>query len=390
MNMSTQISRFTILILFFSQLALADQISQIGMSLRAGDGLPSTSNLEGVSGFNPDSSSFYSNLNSATQGSSFEPKVLRGATSINVYRKGAFGTVLVVTKDGVGSGIVLTNKAHILTNQHVVGKNKKVLVFFKKNSSEKISAEDGIEASVVKVDEVSDLALLHVPNNLTPKNMRPVPIADQEAEVGSDAHAIGHPSNQLWTYTRGYVSQIRNNFKWKEVHMADVLQIQTPINPGNSGGPLLNSDGELIGVNSFKDMENDAMNYAIGKKSITEFLFRSGSRYAEVRKKCEGAMIGKPVRVNDEDDGPTTKRYYDLNCDGEATVAVNVPDDESKAIWTQIDSNGDGEIDILLFDKDRDGKPEYSIIDSNHDGKADKQGIHTSGDIIPDRYESIG
>ena len=387
------ITRFSILLLLalvFSGLAFADQTTLMGMQRSNVEGSATLSNSEGISVFNSDSSSFYRNLNSSAQGNFFEPKVLRGASSINVYRKGSFGTVLIISKDGVGSGAILTNKVHILTNHHVVGKNNKVLVYFKKNGNEKIKFEDGVEADVIKVDEVSDLALLQLPRNRAPSNMRPIPISERKVEVGADAHAIGHPSNQLWTYTKGYISQIRSNFRWNEIHEANVLQIQTPINPGNSGGPLLNSNGELIGINSFKDIQNDSMNYAVDNSSINKFLSRSGSRFAEAKKKCEVTMIGESYRTDDENIGLATNQGFDLNCDGIQDSTLIIPDDNNQAVFTTIDSNGDGKTDIVLIDENRDGKVNYSFIDSDHDGNADQKGIHTSGNIIPDRYEAIG
>ena len=73
--------------------------------------------------------------------------------------------------------------------------------------------------------------------------------------VGADVHAIGHPFGEDWTYTRGYVSQLRDQYGWKsdlgKHHVADVIQTQTPINPGNSGGPLFSEIGEVVGVTTF-------------------------------------------------------------------------------------------------------------------------------------------
>ena len=387
--MSTKLSTLLLLVLFLSQLAFADQTSLIGKQMSSDKDAATASNLEDISVFNSDTSSFYRNLNSSTKGNFYESKVLRGASSINVYRKGSFGTVLIISKDGVGSGAILTNKVHILTNKHVVGDNNKVLVYFKKNSNEKIKFEDGVEADVIKVDEVSDLALIQMPRNLAPGNIRPIPISKDKVEVGADAHAIGHPSQQLWTYTKGYISQIRTDFKWSEIHEADVLQIQTPINPGNSGGPLLNSKAELIGINSFKDIENDSMNYAVGTNSITQFLSRSGSRFAEVKKKCELTEIGEPYRSNDENFGPTSNQGFDLNCDGKLDSTLVIPDDKTQPIYTTLDSNDNGKIDIILVDANRDGKINFSYIDTDHDGNADQKGIHTSGNFIPDRYEAV-
>ena len=385
----TKYSKLFFVTLLFCQFSFADQSLKIGSSMQNGDGLPSASSSQFRSSFNSDTANFYRNLNSSIQKNYFEPNVLRGASSINVYRKGSFGTVLIFSKDGSGSGAILTNKAHIITNQHVVGKNEQVLVYFK-NNNEKLKYEDGIVAKVLKVDEVSDLALLYVPNNETPSNMRPIPISDQLVEVGADAHAIGHPDMQLWTYTKGYVSQIRNDFKWNEVHSADVLQIQTPINPGNSGGPLLNEKGELIGINTFKDPENDAMNFAVSNSSINEFLSRSGSRFAEERKSCELTKVGESYRSSSEEFGPTSNQNFDLNCDGKTDSTLVIPDDKTAPIYTSMDSNGDGQIDIILVDANRDGKVNFSYLDTDHDGSADQKGIHTSGNIIPDRVEPFG
>src|SRR5262249_15643552 len=96
-------------------------------------------------------------------------------------------------------------------------------------------------------------------------------------KVGDDAHAIGHPIEQLWTYTKGYVSQIRRGYDWQNQgenfhHKADVVQTQTPINPGNSGGPLLNSQGLLIGVNAFGAPNAQGLNYAIAVDEVKIFL----------------------------------------------------------------------------------------------------------------------
>jgi hypothetical protein len=101
--------------------------------------------------------------------------------------------------------------------------------------------------------------------------------------VGQDVHAIGHPHGEVWTYTRGLISQVRANYEWKSEpgisHRANIIQTQTPINPGNSGGPLLDDTGRLIGINSFK-ADGEGLNYAISVDSVREFLAREGNRQA--------------------------------------------------------------------------------------------------------------
>ena len=383
-------------IIFTSQNVISDSQNMIDFSIRK---IEKKSNLQfsgKFSNFNSNTIGFYSNLTGAMRRNDFDTSVLkstaRGSSSINVYRKGSFGTVLVVTEDGVGSGAILTNKVHILTNQHVVGDKKEVYIFFKNGTNKPPKPEEGVKASVIKVDSVSDLALLYIDPDKTPSNKRPIPISRSRIEVGSDAHAIGHPSGQLWTYTKGYVSQVRNNFTWNDVHKADVLQIQTPINPGNSGGPLLNSRGELIGINTFKDTQNDSMNYAVTSSSINEFLAREGDRYANkpIKSKCDAPWIGEAYRTEDKGEiGPSWNRDFDINCDGVADSTLRAPDNKSLPLFTEMDTNADGKIDIILVDENRDESIEFSYIDSNHDGKLDKKGFHANGNPIPDRIEDI-
>ena len=106
-------------------------------------------------------------------------------------------------------------------------------------------------AKVIKTDPKIDLALIQLIN--PPRSMAHIALG-KIPDVGSDVHAIGHPYGEDWTYTKGYVSQIRNNYDWDyydrdssdedpvitSSHNSSVIQTQTPINPGNSGGPLLN------------------------------------------------------------------------------------------------------------------------------------------------------
>jgi len=71
-------------------------------------------------------------------------------------------------------------------------------------------------------------------------------------QVAEDIHVIGHPNGNLWSYSAGVVSQIRDGYNWTysdgSKHEAKVLQLQTAINPGNSGGPVLDDQGKLLGL----------------------------------------------------------------------------------------------------------------------------------------------
>jgi S1-C subfamily serine protease len=182
--------------------------------------------------------------------------VRRGVQSVRLFRKVSPAVVLVVTRDGIGSGSLLTAEGEILTNWHVVRGYREVGVIFKPaQEGAEPTAADAQRARVLRVDELADLALLRV--KAVPPGVQPIPLGDlATVAVGADVHAIGHPTGEAWTYTMGVVSQVRRDYQWTDTtrtaHRATVIQTQTPINPGNSGGPLLNDAGRLIGVNSFK------------------------------------------------------------------------------------------------------------------------------------------
>ena len=184
----------------------------------------------------------------------------RGTKEIGIYRTAAPSVVLIITvNDTLGSGSYLGN-GQILTNWHVVGANKSVGVLFKPLQEGGALDFNGlVRADVLKTDRTHDLALVKL--SVVPPSLKALELGNpDEIEIGADVHAIGHPNGQAWTYTKGLISQVRNNFEWKGQdekinHRADVIQTQTPISPGNSGGPLLGDSGKIIGVNSFKDLE---------------------------------------------------------------------------------------------------------------------------------------
>lgn len=221
----------------------------------------------------------------------------RGLKDIQVYQKASPFVVLIATDEGLGSGAVIDSEGHVLTNWHVVEKIPNAKVYFKPKDSATLKDWLGFNARVEKIDQTADLALLKI---VTPPNINGfLELAKSpKIEVGQDVHAIGHPSGLIWTYTKGIVSQVRSGYKWKTKdndleHQADVVQTQTPINPGNSGGPLLNDDGQLIGINSFSST-GEGLNFAIAVDSIQEFLSRKDNRVATSSKPKEDINCSEP------------------------------------------------------------------------------------------------
>ena len=141
-----------------------------------------------------------------------------------------------------GSGFVIDDDGHILTNAHVVENAQSIEV--------QVGADgETREAELVGMDPSSDVALLHVDEN---DALKPLELGDSsKVEVGDPVVAIGNPFGLDRTVTSGIVSakqrqiQAPNGFS-----ISDVIQTDAAVNPGNSGGPLLDASGRVIGINS--------------------------------------------------------------------------------------------------------------------------------------------
>jgi S1-C subfamily serine protease len=144
--------------------------------------------------------------------------------------------------EATGSGIVIDGNGTILTNYHVVENAVKVTVSFEKGKT--------LEAHIVGKDPSNDLAILKVnPEGVT---LHPLTLGSSSAvQVGEPAYAIGNPFDLERTLTTGVISALQRHLTAPNgFQINDVLQTDAPINPGNSGGPLLNSAGQVIGINS--------------------------------------------------------------------------------------------------------------------------------------------
>ena len=155
----------------------------------------------------------------------------------------------IMTSTASGSGFVFDSAGHIVTNAHVVNGVRTINVTF----------SDGAvaEATLVGEDLYSDLAVVRV--EVDPARLLPIPFANSdEVRVGQRAVAIGNPFGLGSSMTTGIVSAIGRQLPSAEMtggtnigfQNPSIIQVDAPINPGNSGGPLLNSRGELIGINT--------------------------------------------------------------------------------------------------------------------------------------------
>ena len=145
------------------------------------------------------------------------------------------GVAEVATPRGKGTGFVIDSRGLLLTNRHVVGRFPEVDVKFNDGRT--------LRAKVIGKTADLDIALLEIQNNQSKTKYPALPLCIKKtATVGEDIIVIGNPLGLQSTTTRGIISGVRNE------DGSTMLQIDAPVNPGNSGGPIVNYNGEVLGI----------------------------------------------------------------------------------------------------------------------------------------------
>jgi hypothetical protein len=172
-----------------------------------------------------------------------------------------YSTKAVVTikqKEGFGSGVIISNSGYILTNYHVIDEKGQVTV--------KLNTGITLTAKVIKTNTAADLALLKV----DAQDLPALPFATGEIEVGEEAVAIGTPGDLALeqTVSKGIVSGKR------VIEGKKFLQTDVSINPGNSGGPLLNDQGQILGIITMKIIGKglEGLGFALSTEEVIRLL----------------------------------------------------------------------------------------------------------------------
>ncbi|NLV74362.1 MAG: PDZ domain-containing protein [Chloroflexi bacterium] len=199
---------------------------------------------------------------------------------------------------GEGSGFVYDDQGHIVTNNHVVEGAQMVYVTFWDDTS--------LPAKVIGTDPDSDLAVIQVDTDI--EHAVPLVLGDSDlVRVGQEVIAIGNPFGLQGTMTLGIISALGRTIpagartsSGAVYTIPDIIQTDAAINPGNSGGPLLNMEGEVIGVNAAIESasaSNAGIGFAIPSnivKKVVPVLIETGS-YQHPRLGISTFTISQPV-----------------------------------------------------------------------------------------------
>ena len=208
-------------------------------------------------------------------------------TTVSAVAKKSMGSVVGITtvviqrellwerpQEGVGSGVIVDSNGYILTNSHVIGdgKAKSINVLFENG--------DKVEGRVLWYDPALDLAVVKA----DVRNVQAADLGDSDSlEVGELAIAIGNPLGLDFqrSVTSGVISGLHRSIRVDQFNVIeDLIQTDASINPGNSGGPLLNSKGEVIGINTAKIRSGEGLGFSIPinlVKPIVAEVIKEGS-----------------------------------------------------------------------------------------------------------------
>ncbi len=229
--------------------------------------------------------------------------VRKSVVHIKVYKtagEGFFSTESISS----GSGVIISRNGYIVTNHHVIAGGKKFIVttYDKKE----------YEAKLIGSDPITDIAVLKI----NARNLKPARLGDSsKLKVGQPVLAIGHPYQLEFTVTKGIISGLNRTLQtFENYKIRNAIQTDAAINPGNSGGPLINLNGEVIGINTaifttsggfegigfaipinlVKRVVNDIIKYGKvlrGWLGVTVVTSTDFFRYYDIDLKVKGALI---------------------------------------------------------------------------------------------------
>jgi S1-C subfamily serine protease len=267
-----------------------------------------------------------------------------------------FGGTAQEVPAGSGSGFIWDDHGHVVTNFHVVEGARSLTVTFHDQQT--------FEAKVVGLEPRKDVAVLKVD---APKNLLvPIRVAKgTQLEVGQKAIAIGNPFGLDFTLTTGVVSAIGRSVQGAGgVSIRDMIQTDAAINPGNSGGPLLDSEGQLIGMNTMiysKSGSSAGIGFAVPVATIARIV-------PQIIKTGRAEQVGLGIGID-----PVQRLERRIGLRGVIVLSVPEGSSAAKAGLKGITQTNRGiilgDVIVKVDDKDvRDFDALYSILDAHKPG----------------------
>ena len=275
----------------------------------------------------------------------------KSVVQINIFSQDSKG--IPITKIGSGSGFMWDNQGHILTNYHVIentlSSQSPIIIRTIEN--------DEFPAKVIGWDSYSDLAIIKISENSINDAiniLNPLELYDSDLiNTGDITIAIGNPFDQEFTMTSGIVSAIGRSLDstFTPYKIPSVIQTDAAINPGNSGGPLLNKEGQVIGINTqikSSSRQNSGVSFAVpinlAKRVVPSIIAGDKHEYsylginalnldygtrirADIEENLKGVLI-----LNVQENGPAKKSGIRgdssinrnvLNFDGDVITKIN-------------------------------------------------------------------
>jgi len=266
---------------------------------------------------------------------------------------------------GLGTGIIVSNKGYILTNQHVAGEINKTCYITTDNgqtyNGKIIWANYDIDLAVIKVETLFN-------NAVTLGNSNSI-------NVGNDVYAIGNPIGYEFqrTVTKGIISAVNRTVKIKNEdetysYMSNLIQTDATINPGNSGGPLIDKNGNVVGINTIKITSAEGIGFAI-PINIIKPIIEKYEKYGEFKEAYLGIFAY---------DG-SVMSYVDKNINLSKGIYVEKIVDNSPASGTEL-KKGDiiikvdnasvnkmSELQEYIFSKNPDEEIILTVIRNNEE-----------------------
>ncbi|MDP4012527.1 MAG: trypsin-like peptidase domain-containing protein [Candidatus Nanoarchaeia archaeon] len=208
---------------------------------------------------------------------------------IEVANKVIPAVVSIDAGEATGSGFIINNEGHIITNYHVIRNRDDIRIY--------LADKRIFSAKVIGFDEETDVALIKIEG----KDLPIIAFGDSNLlMVGQKVAAVGSPFGLESTITTGIISA-KHRTRGRTIYR-DFIQTDANVNPGNSGGPLVNLNGEVIGMNTFILAQSEGLGFSIPSnliKKIVESLLENGN----ITRGYLGVQATNLIQVNEEGNG---------------------------------------------------------------------------------------